>query len=298
MSPITGSVGKNGNNKYWDVLIIRSALLELIEKKLIGVKKPILASFSGICDENMIHGIEVFQATFGTKFPLDGLIKPNDLTNQMMHKLCENLKAMKKPEWKYDSSTGWGVGGGVIIQGALVSPTLYVIDSNNPSNKFKVKCFGGQVSVGISLGSPISIGGEYSGKDHPSTGGKIKRMPKGNDPLTPEDFEGVVLMEGASGQIGSLNPTSGHKIPNKGTFAVVKTFSLSNLPLVLAVVGGNIGGSGFAGTAPAIELARKHLDRSARTEGWTFGGSAAVNLDAAGVEGFTAVFRSRIESGW
>lgn len=289
---LKGSVGKGGDNHRWDVFKVQYDLSVLIADHKFVVGTPIFPH--GICDKATIEAIILFQNRYGLH-PVTGRIDPQSLSAARLYE--ERGYANDKiPEWKYQSSTGWSISasgfGSGISSGRM---TLYVSDVNNSSNNFRVVCSGGQVSFGVGL-SPADFGGgfERSTTNHTAAGTRIRRMPKGSDPLVPADFEGVVLMDAASVTAGSTDPTL--SLPNKGTVGQVTTFSGTYWPMVVATAISQFAGA-TSPTGSALILVRRQLDKLARTRGWISGTSSSHSTDPASIEGAVAVYKSRVELG-
>jgi hypothetical protein len=290
---LKGSVGKGGDNYSWDVFKVQYDLIQLVANKQMIVGKPLFPH--GKCDAATIEAIILFQVRYGIK-PPNGRIDPNSLATQTLYEERGYSSEKKPPAWKYQCSTGWSIGlgaFGVQIGGSRMN--LFVADTNDSSSKFTVVCTGMQLSAGFGLSpSPLGSGVERSAGSHPSTGGRIKRMPRGNDPILPSDFEGVVLLDAASAVSGPIDMTMNY--PNKGTFGIVRTFSGSQLPAVLAALAVTTGGAASPTTSALVLRARRQLDRIARTKGWIAGGSTVFATDAASVEGMVALFSSKVEA--
>jgi hypothetical protein len=233
----------------------------------------------------------MFQIQTGCSLP-DGRVDPNGKTLKVMNKSAGNKRTT--PEgWMYTSSTGWGFGAAVSVGiigsgGGAAGMVLYVAGSDG-SNPFKVVCSGGQVTRGIGLGPPVSVSVDYSTKDHPATGGPIARLPNGNNPLPPEDFEGVVLMEAVSAGGGAFLPG----VSNKGSIAMIRTFKRRYWPIVLATLAAETAGSAMPHMQVVANVGKRGLERLANTFGWVAGGASSWTM-SAGVEQIAGVFKSRV----
>jgi hypothetical protein len=290
---LKGSVGKGGDNYPWDVFKVQYDLAVLIAEKKFFAGTPVFPH--GVCDRATIEAIILFQNRYGLH-PANGRIDPASPAAQTLYSERSYSVEKKPPLWKYKSSTGSGITLGAFGASLGVSKmTLYVADSNDVYNKFSVKCVGAQAAGGKGLSpSPIGGGVEWSSASHPATGGEVERMPRGNNPILPSDFEGVVLLDAVSAStFATLDLTNSY--PNKGTFGIVRTFARSLLPVVTATVAAYIASPAQAGAAPAARQMRKALDRMAKTRGWIAGGAASFHSDGPSVEQSIAVFTSKIE---
>src|SRR5262249_1649404 len=153
-----------GFNNSGDVVQIQYLLHQLImKKKLLGAK----VWLSGLCDEKTIEAIRLFQCQTGCSLP-DGRVDPYGNTLKVMNQ-AGGYKRPVQEGWAYFGSTSWGIGGSVEIGilslgGGFAGMALFVTDSSG-SNRFKVICYGGQITGGIGLGSPVSLSVDYSTKD-------------------------------------------------------------------------------------------------------------------------------------
>lgn len=214
---ITGSVGKGGDNNPWDVPRIQSVLFVLTANKLLTVKKPIL--LTSICDSNTIDGILIFQASFGTKFPPDGLIKPNDATFHMMNFLLESTRKKStlettlrevlssglkifESDWSFVTSAGSALTVSTPIAKIGISAGGGALWVKNDSQQSPIRLEYGGIggSAGLSL-VPTPVNFSFSLPKMPSTG-KIYKLPFAGFSLSLNEMKGGFLMFEIAGDFG------------------------------------------------------------------------------------------------
>jgi hypothetical protein len=287
---IKHSVGMGGVNYRPDVIRVQQLLIYLIlHRKILGASGVPL---TGICEDGTIEAIRLFQIQSGSSAIPDGRVDPRGDTIRMMNKAAGH----KKPEWAYDGSTGYGMGISFSVGpwsgGAGVAKmTLFISNGNDSNDKFKVVCWGGQLTKGFGVGPPVNVSRDYSGPDHVSGGSKIKRLPNGRDPLSPHDFEGLVLMDAGSVGAGSADYT----FSSKFSVATIRTYKRDHWGAVTSLLAvRSAGQTTVAGGEMAAAAANGGLNKIARTFGWIYGGAASFTL-GAGIETVYGLFKSSVE---